>query len=178
MRSVGRSVSKRRQIGSGRDFGSEERTRLFTERGTILDATAVARRSFFPRSFVRQVFSENLTPIQTSAAHPSCMHVYASTSHAQHLACPEFMHHLPKHNCTYLYHLHSLFQASSPLTLTYKDELTRDKVDDVDRVNMTGYASTLYRGRSSSLGLEDALISARPVLGLANVEHPSPSIRT
>jgi hypothetical protein len=29
---VGRSVSKRRQIGSGRDFGSEERTRLFTER--------------------------------------------------------------------------------------------------------------------------------------------------
>jgi hypothetical protein len=102
---VGRSVSKRRQIGSGRDFGSEERTRLFTERGTILDATAVARRSFFPRSFVRQVFSENLTPIQTSAAHPSCMHVYASTSHAQHLACPKFMHHLPKHNCTCLYHL-------------------------------------------------------------------------
>jgi hypothetical protein len=36
-------------------------------------------------------------------------------------------------------------QFSSPLTFTYKDQLTRDKVDDVDTVNMTGCIDTLSR---------------------------------
>jgi hypothetical protein len=36
-------------------------------------------------------------------------------------------------------------RASTPLTFTYQDALTRDKVNDVDKVNMTGYMDTLSR---------------------------------
>ena len=72
------------------------------------------------------------------------MHIYAhmpaASSHpraGQHLEWPG----LCARRCLHLYHLQSPFQASNfPI---YKDLLIHVKVDDVDKVNMTGCMDTL-----------------------------------
>jgi hypothetical protein len=80
---------------------------------------------------------ENFLPLECIS-----MHLPAASSHrpaCQHLcvASTEFYALIYLH----LPHLQRLFHASSPLT--YKDVPTHDKVDDVDKVNMTGCLDTL-----------------------------------
>jgi hypothetical protein len=76
------------------------------------------------------------------------LNAYASaSSHSlvrQRPAWPYFMHSMfedTRLNLTY----NPSSRASTPLTFTYQDALTRDKVNDVDKVNMTGYMDTLSR---------------------------------